>query len=664
MKKVLFALCAIALTFMMSACKKDKPINVDDLAEDGVYVFGAATGYEKVDPVLLMATGINEAKDQSARDGMFEKYIVLEGGKEFSLVWVNAGSQTLYGANLSEFTLTADQLNGIYDSNPATTIFKGKLETGDAAPKMKMATTGLYHIVLDLNKNNDLTEAQILVAPVEWGVRGNMNGWGFTKMEATPASNSGITYVCSGQELVNGLTFKFAYNNAWKITLDDKGEVKANTNLGTDCQPGGSDIAVEKTGIYKITLNFKLAAGAVSNSFSYKTELTEEVEVTAPEHMYMIGEQWGNWAWDSDGIVELSGMPNAPGYFWCTRYFDSTKGFKFCAIKEWSGDFTGEGTVGYTTHDGNCWVDKDGFYTVFVNGNDKVVEIMPAEVYGIGDAWGADAWDFNGANVVKFEADGQVLKAVVNANSTAVRLASKVTPSAPIDGVTTGNGWIDWWKTEFIYFDGKIAYRGAGGDQERVAVTAGDEITIDFNAGTVTVGAPFVGAITIDGDFADWADVPSAEPADAFKAFKVTNDERNFYFYVECDPGSRLWSGGAYLYLYFNFKNDLTQGTYSGSTGMKDNKYDAYTFMYLFGGSADAPVIENNPNGGEAKGLTLDNIVIAGNQPATSADIVKMEIVIPRANFTNQVAAGDVIEIDSYRSKDGGNIYFPGYVVK
>ena len=184
--------------------------------------------------------------------------------------------------------------------------------------------------------------------------------------------------------------------------------------------------------------------------------------------------------------------------------------------------------------------------------------------------------------------------------------------------------------------------------------------------GTTTVGngGGAAGGIKIDGNFDDWADVPSAEPSDSFKAFKVTNDANNFYFYVETDPGSRLWSGGAYLYLYFNYKNDLTQGEYSGKTGMGGNKYDAYNYMFLFGGDATAPKIENNPNGGAAEGMTLDNIVIAGNNPATASDVVIMEIVIPRANFATQVNAGDVIEIDSYRSKDGGNVYFPGYVVK
>ena len=164
--------------------------------------------------------------------------------------------------------------------------------------------------------------------------------------------------------------------------------------------------------------------------------------------------------------------------------------------------------------------------------------------------------------------------------------------------------------------------------------------------------------IKIDGNYDDWANVPSAEPSDAFKAFKVWNDAENFYFYVETDPGSRLWSGGAYLYLYFDWDNNLTTGEYSGTTGMGSNKYEAYTFMYIF---------ENNTVGAPrsdsvAKGLKLDNLKIAGTD--SSAAVVKFELSIPRADFDQQVKAGDVIGINSYRSKDGGNVYFPGYVVK
>lgn len=178
---------------------------------------------------------------------------------------------------------------------------------------------------------------------------------------------------------------------------------------------------------------------------------------------------------------------------------------------------------------------------------------------------------------------------------------------------------------------------------------------------TPSIGAPngaVNAGIKIDGNYDDWADVPSAEASDSFKAFKVWNDADNFYFYVEADPGSRLWSGGAYLYLYFDWDNDHTTGEYSGTTGMGDNKYEAYTFMYIF---------ENNQVGAPrsdsvAKGLKLDNLKIAGTD--STAEVLKFELSIPRADFDHQVNAGDVIGIDSYRSKDGGNVYFPGYVVK
>ena len=42
----------------------------------------------------------------------------------------------------------------------------------------------------------------------------------------------------------------------------------------------------------------------------------------------------------------------------------------------------------------------------------------------------------------------------------------------------------DWWKTEFMVFDGKIAFRGNGGDQKRVSVTAGKRVYLNFKNNT------------------------------------------------------------------------------------------------------------------------------------------------------------------------------------
>lgn len=202
----------------------------------------------------------------------------------------------------------------------------------------------------------------------------------------------------------------------------------------------------------------------------------------------------------------------------------------------------------------------------------------------------------------------------------------------------------------------------AGDKNIHIGVAGKYDVTFDYAAKTILIeaaaGAPSQATITIDGNFDDWATVPGAEPASVFNAFKVWNDADNFYFYVETDPGSRLWEGGAYLYLYFDWDNDLTTGEYSGATGMNGNNYEAYTYMFIF---------ENNQIGAPtsssvAKSLTLDNLQIAGSD--STAEIVKFEISIPRADFAQQVKAGDVIGVNAYRSKDGGNVNFPGYVVK
>ena len=45
----------------------------------------------------------------------------------------------------------------------------------------------------------------------------------------------------------------------------------------------------------------------------------------------------------------------------------------------------------------------------------------------------------------------------------------------------------DWWQMEFNVFDGKIVYRADGDDQAAVAVTAGQKVTLNFNAETGSI---------------------------------------------------------------------------------------------------------------------------------------------------------------------------------
>ena len=469
-----------------------------------------------------------------------------------------------------------------------------------------------------------------------WGLVGTINGWG---------APDKILYVNENLNLETG-----------EVELSATDEIKIRKNEDWAENRGGTFVAFgEPFAVENNGANIKLGRAAKVN-LEYDL-LNETITITgeytgeapsAPENMYMIGAQFGNWNWDA--CEEMVPVTNAPGYFWITRWFEANQGFKFCAQKAWSGDFTGAGEVGYTISEGNCVVAESGFYTVYVNGNDNTVEVSPAEVYGIGDAWGADAWNFNAPDVVKFVADGQVLKATVTNDSPAVRLATKVVPSTPVDGVCTPEGWIDWWKTEYVFFDGKIAYRGKGSDQERVAVTAGQVITLDFNSGTVTVsGGSAPAGITIDGDMSDWAAIEGASGEGINAAFKVASDDKNIYFYVKrtTERMSEIWGGACYHYYCFDTDNDPATGVELWGNG----PYELLLVVYPYAGSADAPAFGIAKAGATMpESYTVANAVIKG---VVTDSGVETEVAIPRSDILSMPASP--VTVSSWSNKGGGD---------
>jgi len=486
MKKLSFLILSLfAFSFVFVACDPEDKPNVDDIVEDGFYVVGEATAVASLTAdganKAIMAVGFNEvlqSKDgvtdeekvsaACQRAGMYEKYIVLEGGKPFSLVLKEGKEETKYGA-----TLEAVELGGV-DEQPNITVQKGVLAENTT---MQVSETGLYHIVLDLNLNNDLPNKLILVAPVTLGVRGGMNSWGFSEMASSEINKNTITYTIEDQELPVGGIFKFAYGGGWKIQLDEEGLVKANTNLGKDLKPGAGNIAVEAAGLYKITLTYTLAQGDINSSFSYTAELTQASSM--PENMYMTGTDFGGWTWGSEGIVSLVPVHSAAGSFWTIKYLKAGNGMKFSEINianDWSKAFAGLGeNIGFSFDgDGNAVVAEDGIYMIYVDSKNNKLAIEPAKVYLTGEAltggWGNEAAEF------LFAAEGNQLASPLFTSGGNLRIfaASSI--------ATT-----DWWTREFNVFDGKIEYRGAGDDQAAVAVTAGQKVTLDFNAGTGTI---------------------------------------------------------------------------------------------------------------------------------------------------------------------------------
>lgn len=266
MKKIALFMSALALMVFASCDNNDGP-NLDDVVEDGFFVAGPATGSEELQAKFMMTAGFNEVT-KTARNGMYEKYIVLEAGKEFFLTLNEAGESLRYSAELKDIDLGDEEhkTNGVYAENPQIVIRKGQLVKGPDALAMTVEKTGLYYILLDLNREGDLEFEQIVICPCEFMLKG---GIGDKAMELSVDGDKYVyTYTGSGHQ--DATNFKFACCNGWKITLDVDGNVKSETSLGVGLKPNGGDIPLNPGDDIKIILTFQAASGAHSNSFSYQ----------------------------------------------------------------------------------------------------------------------------------------------------------------------------------------------------------------------------------------------------------------------------------------------------------------------------------------------------------------------------------------------------------
>jgi hypothetical protein len=129
-------------------------------------------------------------------------------------------------------------------------------------------------------------------------------------------------------------------------------------------------------------------------------------------------------------------------------------------------------------------VTKAGWYIVVaklaVDGRDikYTFEINEPNVYLIGSVAGMTDWATlpEWKFTVPADADGEFVSPAFIADAAA--------DSGVRACVNIG---IDWWKTEFMIFGGKIEYRGTGGDQERVLGNKGQKLYLNFTEGTGSI---------------------------------------------------------------------------------------------------------------------------------------------------------------------------------
>lgn len=288
-------LVAMALIVGFSACEeKEDPIATDD----GMYLLGDATVSTTPDVRLLMAAGINEATEhKDKRDGMYEKYIALEANKDFYFVLHTEGvGDVKYGSSdfaAAKLPTDGDSISG----------FTGVVSENGKA--MRVSESGLYHVVLDLDEDASVGKKLVIVAPAAFGLRGAMNGWGYTAYTPGTFNKEKIDFTSPEDVTIfKGYEFKFAYFNVWKIVLDPgREQVKAEVSLGEGLVTGADNIKFDKeSGLYKTVLTWNLAGG--SNDKSFKVDYTKNGAPVLPN--FGIAGSFNEWKAEGTKVDAVS----------------------------------------------------------------------------------------------------------------------------------------------------------------------------------------------------------------------------------------------------------------------------------------------------------------------------------------------------------------------
>lgn len=386
-------MCAIAVFGMMftSCKKKDSGVNLDDVVENGFSVVGPATAVLDMNAdnskLALMGAGINEY-DKKARAGLYEKYVALEGGQEFELVYNDGGNVTHYGADL--------ELGDPYDVDNGITIqvYKGVMVENQ---KMTVPETGFYHIALDLNVNNDLPDKTIIVSPVEWELSDG------TMMVPSEFNKTSMTWTIDEKEYQSSSKYKYRWGNGWKIKVTPAADVNIETNLGEGMKSGAADIKISR-GVHKFVLTWNLTGGAIEKGFKNEVTLVRALEAAdySASELVLVGEGVndeypsdyanndvdGGWGWGH--IASLGTTPAKDGdvYTWTADVkLVGGKGFKVRSNKKTDVPFVeiGDGP----DQDQNFTVGGDGTYKVTVvidaAADEKTVTIVAGEDVVIAD---------------------------------------------------------------------------------------------------------------------------------------------------------------------------------------------------------------------------------------------------------------------------------------
>lgn len=480
MKKSFFYLTIFLFgALIMFSCKEDEPPVIENPVY-GMQIAGSATADEvfTIDLDQIIEPG-SDFSIKETRSGMtYGIHYLTTGTVAFKEVLPD--SETTYGvSDVADSTQTAE-------AGEPFDYKRGKL-VADATDELSIAEAGLYYIIVDKTTLNF------------WLMKINnfeISATGDLATEVSGGSADGVSFKAEAVDI--RAKFKVRINTGWKIIATDvaydgssvtvEDHVRMVISYGgtlAALSEDGDDIEVDNGGQL---LDFTFAwtpGGQGIADFTVTTEAAGELPPAEfPDQLYMIGNSIGGWTFGEDDI-EMIPVHSNDHLFWRIVWLEpgvTDPGIKFSPEQDWGKDFgvSGAAVDGvYAKGTENVpEVATAGYYTVVVNLADETIEVNPATVYAMGDAFGS--WDMT---TYAFTEDAGLLvsPAAVADNNARMYVESSTLTTNPETGAPAP---IEWWQAEFNVFDGAIVYRGTGNDQAAVPITTGQVVKLDFTDDT------------------------------------------------------------------------------------------------------------------------------------------------------------------------------------
>ncbi len=301
--------------------------------------------------------------------------------------------------------------------------------------------------------------------------------------------------VAVNEDFTDSVTLTTTYRTARMEVNAKEIAVALVSLLGVD---NSEDFPTEAFPVYFRIRSSISAIGESSEIFSNVIELPQVKSYFAmddmqlPENLYLIG---GLYSWDWEQAPAMVKVHSNPGKFWFLTYMgsgDDGYGIKFNTATAWDGNQFATGD-NVTINGAECKTDDDGnlklvgeagwkllLMTVEIEGRgyNYTLDVLDPDVYVFGPAAGGvweanDNWKFTAPTTAEGEFVSPALEADPN-GGTELRLCV-VLPN------------LDWWKSEFIFFDGKIEYRADGDDQARIPYEVGKQVYLNFVTGDARI---------------------------------------------------------------------------------------------------------------------------------------------------------------------------------